>query len=59
MANQRPEPDKASKLRLECIKSLMRSPEADDQNFQDADTDQFRLPEEIQDLWPSGGHTGK
>jgi len=33
MANQRPEPDKASKLRLGCIKSLMRSPEADDQNF--------------------------
>lgn len=59
MVNQRPKPDKAPKLRLECINFLMRSPEADDQDFHDADTDHLRLPEEVQDLRPSGGHTGK
>lgn len=59
MANQGAEPDKAPKLRLECITFLMRLPEADDQEFHGADADQFQLPEEVQDLRPSGGHTGK
>lgn len=59
MANQRPEPDKDPKFRLECINFLIKSHKAHGQDCHEADADQFQLPEEGQDLRPSGGHTGK